>query len=114
MDGLKRGDVVLIVAQGDHGKPRPAVVVQADVFSEESTSMAVCPMTSTLMELRILRLRVKPSDESGLQKPSDIMVDKITTLKKSRIKDVIGRLDEPTMARLTRSLSVLLGIAEAA
>lgn len=110
MDRLKRGDVILVVVKGDYGKPRPAVIVQSDILIEHSHTLVVCPMTSTLVDLPILRIRVNPEEENGLQKPSDIMLDKIIALKRSRIRGVIGRLDEAIMDRLMRALSIFLGI----
>lgn len=109
MGTIRRADIVLIVAQGDHGKPRPAVVVQSDLFQATRTA-AVCPMTSLLIDAPLLRLLVEPTAANGLQKPSHIMVDKIITLNKNRIRDVIGVLDQVTMTRLNRSLAVFLGL----
>lgn len=107
---MKRGDIVLVALQGDYGKPRPAVVVQSDFF-EALPSVTVLPVTSDLRDLPIFRLSVDPSETNGLRKRSEIMVDKIHTVRSDRIGQVIGRLDEASMIAVTRSLALFLGIA---
>jgi mRNA-degrading endonuclease toxin of MazEF toxin-antitoxin module len=34
---MMRGELVTLTLQGDFGKPRPALVIQADAFSEQAT-----------------------------------------------------------------------------
>ena len=82
-----RGDLVTIAMQGDFGKPRPALVVQANQFSEHG-SVTVLPVTSTLNAAPLLRVTVQPSAENGLQKPSQVMVDKAMTVLRSRLFDI--------------------------
>ncbi len=108
---VKRGDVVVAVFSGDYGKLRPAVVVQTDLANETHKSMVLCPITSHLENAALFRLDVKPSTENSLEKPCQIMVDKITTIRKDRVRRVIGRLDEDTMIRVNRSLAFWLGLA---
>ena len=110
MKRLKRGSVVLVVAPGRYGKPRPAVIVQTDLANETHPSFVVCPLTSFLRDAPLFRLEVEPDMENGLAKPSQIMVDKIITLPGEKVKEVIGSLDEDTMTRLGRSLAFWLGI----
>ena len=78
-----RGDFVTIAMQGDFGKPRPALVMQADQFDEHAT-VTVLPVTSTLVAAPLLRITVQPSAENGLQKPSQVMVDKAMTVKREQ------------------------------
>lgn len=68
---------------GYANKPRPAVIIQDDCFSE-TLSIAVCPLTSEPVEAPILRLLVEPTPENGLRNTSRLMVDKVTTVAKSR------------------------------
>jgi len=110
VERLKRGDVVLVVAPGSYGKPRPAVIVQTDLANETHPSFVVCPLTSHLRDAPLFRPDVEPDRENGLAKPSQIMVDKIITLPREKMKEVVGRLDEDTMTRLTRSLAFWLGL----
>jgi len=107
---MRRGDLVTIAAQGDYGKPRPALVVQSDLFDELS-SVTLCLVTSTLLEAPLFRITVDPSPENGLQRISQVQVDKITTVKRQRVGGVIGRLDDATMLKVTRSLAAFIGIA---
>ena len=107
---MKRGDVILVVVPGDYGKPRPAVVVQTDLVNDTHSSIVVCPVTSHLQDAELFRLTVEPSADNGLRKPSQIMVDKIVAVRRDRIRDAIGKLDEEMMIRLKRSLAFWLGI----
>ena len=97
MDGVKRGDVVLITAQGDYGKPRPAVVVQSDLFNGTHASISVCPISSTIVDAPMFRIEIQPAPSNGLKKKSQIMADKNQPLKRERIKKKIGELAENEM-----------------
>ena len=106
-----RGDFVTIALQGDFGKPWPALVIQADQFSEHP-SVTVLPVTSTLLAAPLLRITVNPGAENGLQKPSQVMVDKPMAVKRDKVGPAIGRIDADTMIEVERSLAVFLGIAK--
>lgn len=106
-----RGDLVTIAVQGDLGKPRPALVIQANPFSEHA-SMTVLPITSTPVAAPLLRVTLKPSAENGLQKPSQVMVDKAMTVKRDKLGPVVGHLDADAMVEVERCLAVFLGIAK--
>ncbi len=106
-----RGDLVTIAMQGDFGKPRPALVVQADQFSEHG-SVTVLPITSTLVAAPLLRVTVQPNVENGLQKPSQVMVDKAMTVMRDKIGPTFGRIDADALVEVERCLAVFLGIAK--
>lgn len=108
---MKRGDIVLIALQGDFGKPRPAVVIQADAFNETHPSVVVCPITSELAEAPLFRLTIDPSPRNGLRLLSQIMADKPQTVRRERIGGNIGTLESEHLARLNRSLMAFLGMA---
>lgn len=106
-----RGEFVTITTQGDFGKPRPALVIQADHFGEHS-STTVLPLTSTLIEAPLLRITVQPSTDNGLLRTSQVMVDKALTVKRDKIRQTLGRIDANTMIEIERCLAVFLGIAK--
>ncbi len=108
---MRRGDFVTIAMQGDFGKPRPALVVQSDPFSEHAT-VTVLPVTSTLVSAPLLRITVQPGLESGLQKPSQVMVDKAMTVKRDKIGPTVGHINAESMVEVERCLAVFLGIAK--
>ena len=108
---MKRGDFVTIAMQGDFDKPRPALVIQADPFSEH-TSATVLPVTSTLVAAPLLRVTVQPSAGNGLQKPSQVMVDKAMTVKRDKLWPAFGRLDADALVEVERCLAVFLGIVK--
>ena len=106
-----RGDLVTIAMQGDYGKPRPALVIQADLFSEHA-SLTVLPVTSTLVEAPLLRINVQPSAGNGLRKPSQVMVDKAITVKRDKVGPVFGHIEAEALVEVERCLAVFLGIAK--
>lgn len=105
-----RGDFVTIIMQGDFGKPRPALIVQSDPFSELAT-VTILLVTSTLIDAPLIRITVHPDAENGLQKPSQVMVDKIMTIKREKVGETIGRIDADAMVEVERRLAVFIGIA---
>ncbi len=106
---MKRGDLVTIALQGDYGKPRPALIVQSDLF-DEHPSVTVLPVTSELRETPLFRIRMLPTAANGLQKPSDIMVDKVQSVPRERIGEVFGHASAEQMLEVSRSLAVFLGV----
>ena len=109
---MKRGDIVIVSAPGDYGKPRPAVIVQADLFNDTHASIIVCLLTTDIQEAPLFRLDVEPSESNGLKSPSQIMVDKIVAMKRERIGVAIGKISEDTLISLNRSLTLFLGLAQ--
>lgn len=107
---LRCGDVAVCVVPGDYGKPRPAVVVQSDFFNDTHSSLVVCPVTSDLKDAPFFRLPLK-AEQFGLEKDSQIMVDKIVAVKKEGIKAKISRVGKKVLVELNRSLAVFLGLA---
>jgi mRNA interferase MazF len=110
VDGLTRGDFVSIAMQGDFGKPRPALVIQADSF-DELASVTVLPVTSTLVAAPLFRVTLQPNAGNGLKKPSQVMVDKAMTVKRDKVGQTFGRIDAETLIAVERCLAVFLGIA---
>lgn len=108
---MRRGDFVTIAMQGDFGKPRPALVIQSEQFDEHPT-VTVLPVTSTLMAAPLLRITVKPDTGNGLQKPSQVMLDKAMTVKRDKVGPAFGRIDVDSMLEVERCLAVFLGIAK--
>jgi mRNA interferase MazF len=108
---MMRGDLVTIAVQGDFGKPRPALVIQANHFSQHSC-VTVLPISGTLVSAPLLRVTVEPSAENGLQKPSQVMVDKAITVKRDKVGPTFGRIDAETLLEVERCLAVFLGIAK--
>ena len=109
---MRRGDVVLVAAAGDYGKPRPAVIVQTDAFPEGHASMIICQMTSDLVDAPAFRVTVEPSADNGLRSRSQVMADKPVTVRRERIGRRLGRLGTEELARLNAALAFALGLAD--
>jgi mRNA interferase MazF len=108
---LKRGDVVTVAMQGDYGKPRPAIVVQSDLFNATHASVTVAPVTTTIVDAPLFRILVEPSSDNGLQSISQVMIDKLVTVRRDKVGKRIGVIDDETLQRITRSLALWLSIA---
>ena len=109
---MKRGDVVVVAATGDYGKPRPAVIVQTDAFPPTHLSVVVCQMTSDVTTAVDFRVTIDPSERNGLRARSQIMADKPVTVRRARFAQAIGRLDDGDIARLNVALAFVMGLAD--
>ena len=110
---MRRAEIWTVAGGTDYtGKPRPAVIVQDDRF--DTDSVTVCPFTTDPTEAPLFRLSIVPSPTNGLRDPSQLMVDKLTTVRRSRLDDQLGVLDDADIVRLNRAMVVFLGIATSA
>ena len=108
---MRRGDIWTVAGgKGYAGKPRPVVVVQDDNF-DATDSITICALTTDETEAPLFRLPLDPSPRNGLRMTCRMMVDKITTVPKSKVGARIGRLADEDILRLNRSLAVFLGLA---
>jgi mRNA interferase MazF len=102
---LQRGLIVTVASAGVYaGKPRPAVVVQANRWLQGHLSMTLCPLTSTLLDAPLVRISVQASATNGLLKPSQLMADKLFTVPTAAIGAVVGQLEPPALAELELAL----------
>lgn len=105
----QRGDLVTVSLQGDFGKPRPALVVQSDLLDALPTLM-LCPISSELRDADF-RVLVQPTSGNGLRQPSQVMVDKVSTLPRGKVGAVFGRLEPDRLRDVDRALLLVLGLA---
>src|SRR3954469_20891718 len=108
---MRRGTIVTVALSGDYGKPRPAVVIQSERLPPAARPPLV-PPPSTQRDAPLYRLAVAPDAENGLQRASDIMVDKITAVRRARIGAAIGTLGAAHLFALDRMLALAVGIAD--
>jgi mRNA interferase MazF len=107
---IRRGRFVVVATSGDYGKPRPALVVQSDLFAE-LPSAVICPLTTMLRnDADLFRLEVEPSPKNGLREVSQIAIDKITVVPVAKIGAAIGEADDSLLLRVNRALALFLGI----
>lgn len=106
---IRRGDILPVVQPGAYGKPRPAMVIQSDLFNAHP-SVTILPITSKLRDAPLFRLRMEPSEQNGLQSTSELMVDKITTLPREKVREAFGQLEHEHVREVERLLAVWLGI----
>lgn len=108
---MRRGEL-WTAAVGKHyaGKPRPVLVVQDDLF-DATDSITICPLTRDATEIPLLRIRLESASGSGLAQPSNIMVDKLTTVPRAKLGQRIGKASDTDMLALSRALVVFLGLA---
>jgi len=110
---VRRGQLYTASARGAYtGKPRPVVILQDDRF-DATASITVCPLTTSALEAPLLRIPIEPSTLNGLDRPGYLMVDKITTMPRDNLREVLGRLGDDDILRLNRAVLVFLGLADA-
>lgn len=108
---MRRGEVWTVSGAGSYvGKPRSVVVVQEDSF-DATDSITICAFTTDETDAPLFRLAVEPTEQNGLRAPCRLMVDKITTVPKSKVGAKIGRLDDEDVLRLNQTMMVFLGLA---
>jgi mRNA interferase MazF len=109
---VRRGEIYVAAARGAYtGEPRPVVIVQDDRF-DATASVTVCPLTTNPVEAPLVRIGVEPTRTTGIEKRSQIMVDKVTTMPRSNLRDHLGRVADADLVRLDRALLVFLGLAD--
>lgn len=111
MSEPRRGDLVTVAIHGDFGKPRPALVIQSDLFNEAHPTVMLCLLSSDLRDAPLFRLTVEPTAENGLKRNSQIQIDKVMTVLREKIGPSFGRLDDTAMLKVNRALALFMGIA---
>lgn len=106
---VSRGDLVTVALPGDYGKPRPALVMQADAF-QALASVTVLPLTSELHDLPLFRVTIRPTRTNGLRQASQVAVDKTATVPRTKIGQRIGRADPATLRAVDTALAGFLGL----
>lgn len=111
---MKRGEIWTVAGGGDYaGKPRPALILQDDSFAA-TQSVTICLFTTDPTDAPLMRIPVTPSPVNGLREPSRLMIDKLTTVPRSRLGDRLGVVDDAVLAQVSRAIVVFLGIAGSA
>ena len=107
---MKRGDLVTVTLQGDHGKPRPAVIIRSDLFSRLTSTTTLAPLTSTARDAPLIRVPIEPSGRNGLRQRSYVMLDRISSPRQQCPGEIFGELDDSDMVALNRALALFVGI----
>ena len=108
---MRRGAIWTVSGGKDYaGKPRPAVIVQDDSF-DATDSITVCAVTSNEQDAPFFRIRIRLTELNGLHAPSRLMVDKITTIPKTKLGNRVGQLDDVDLLQVNRAILVFLGSA---
>jgi mRNA interferase MazF len=108
---MKRGNVVMVAMQGHFGKPRPALILQSDVFTDIHATVTVALISCEIVQAPIFRLDIEPNKANGLTRPSQVQIDKIMSIRSEKIGSVIGELNDVMMVRVNRALALWLGLA---
>lgn len=107
---MRRGELWTVAGGVYASKPRPALILQDDLFAA-TTSVTVAPLTSTVVDAPLLRVRVQPDEVTGLQQESEVMIDKVTSVRRENVGSHIGALRPETLVEVERALMVFLGLA---
>ena len=109
---MKRGDIVVLNLGGNVGKPRPALIIQADILNQDDrlATTIVLPLTSELLAMEVIRFKIEPTETNGLQVASQVMIDKIMQVEKIRVQKVVGHLTKKQIDEIESRLLAILGI----
>lgn len=109
---MKRGAVVIVAARGAYtGKPRPALVVQSDLFNPTHASVTLCPITSDVVDAPLFRIALPPGRRTGLTHASQVMVDKIVSVPRAAITEEIGECSDAELEAVDNSLRSWLSLS---
>ena len=109
---MNRGAVVVVAARGAYtGKPRPALVVQSDLFNPTHQSVTICPITSDCVDAPLFRLPLPPGERTGLRAASQIMIDKIVSVPRDSVDALIGRCDDAELDAVDAALRRWLALS---
>lgn len=108
---MRRGELWTVAGAGDYaGKPRPVLIIQDDRF-DGTDSITICPLTTSRVSAPLIRIQVIADGQTGLREESSLMVDKVTTVSRTKLGQRLGRAPESVMLQLGQSLVVFLGLA---
>jgi mRNA interferase MazF len=108
---MRRGDIWTAAGGTEYlGKPRPVAILQDDSFGW-TDSVTICAFTTVSKDAPLIRIVIEPTARNGLLEPSSLMVEKISTMPRSKLGRHIGRLDDEDILRLNRAVLVFLGLA---
>jgi mRNA interferase MazF len=106
---VRCGELVTVAVSGDYGKPRPALIIQADAFDSLS-SVTVAPLTSEIYQAPLFRVTIQPGKETGLRRVSQVMVDKITTVPRAKIGQRMGSIEASTLRAVNLAIKGFLDL----
>lgn len=107
---MNRGELWTVASGVYATKPRPALIIQDNVF-RETASVTVVPLTALLTDAPLLRVRIEAGRHSGLERDSDAMVDKLTTVRRENVRSHVGRLSSEQLVEVERAMMAFLGLA---
>jgi mRNA interferase MazF len=107
---VKRGEIWTVPGGNNYaGKPRPAVIIQEDRF-DGTSSITLCAFTTDPTDAPLIRLLIAPSEQNGIRTACRLMIDKVTTVPKTRLGKRLGQLGDTDQLRVNRALMVFLGL----
>jgi mRNA interferase MazF len=105
---MKQFDIYTTVGGTYSTKPRPAVIIQSIAF-DDFDSLTVIPMT-TIEVNSDFRIKIEPSKENNLGKIGFVMIDKLTTIKKSGLGEYIGHIEDKYIDQIENALLKFIGV----
>lgn len=107
---MRRGEIWTVAGGVYASKPRPALIVQDDRY-DATASVTVLPLTTTPVDAPLLRIAVPATATTGIAQDSFVMVDKLTTVRRSNVRERVGRLTADQLVEVERALLAFLGLA---
>ena len=84
-------------------------MIQSDAF-DSIPSVTVAPLTSEIYDAPLLRVTIQSGAAAGLRRVSQVMVDKITTVPRSKIGQRIGSAEASTLRAVSQAIKGFLDL----
>ena len=110
----RRGDIFLAdldpVFGSEQGGTRPVLVLQNNTGNFYGPTLIVAPMTSNVWKKTSFPTHYYVASRGGLDHPSLVMLEQITTIDKGRLKGYLGQLNEAEMWGIDCKIEISLGL----
>jgi mRNA interferase MazF len=108
---MNRGDIWTVAGGVYASKSRPALIIQDDRF-DSTDSVIVLPLTTTVVDAPLLRILLHATERSGIRQDSYLMIDKLTSVRRSSVQERVGRLTATQLVGVERAMLAFLGLAD--
>ena len=89
---------------------RPVVIIQNNIGNRHSPTVIVAAISSKTRTKAKLPTHFNIGPESGLERPSIVLLEQLRTIDKQRLGSYIGQLSLPQVRELNHALAISIGL----
>ena len=116
MHPVRRGDIYYAdlspVVGSEQGGMRPVLIIQNDTGNRHSPTVIAAAITSQTGKANLPTHISLAARSCGLTRDSVILLEQVRTLDKSRLRERMGRLDEPAMHQVDNAIPASFGLPQ--